>query len=108
MSSAAASTPSRPPLDRRRRAAAWITVGAVIALIIAFFIFARVFTDVLWFGQLGYLGVYGTQWGWGLSMFAIGFLGMAVPLWLALQLSYRLRPVYAKLNAQLDRYQQVV
>jgi len=108
VSSAAASTPSRPPLDRRRRAAAWITVGAVIALIIAFFIFARVFTDVLWFGQLGYLGVYGTQWGWGLSMFAIGFLGMAVPLWLALQLSYRLRPVYAKLNAQLDRYQQVV
>jgi len=95
-------------MDRRRRAAAWITVGAIIALIIVFFIFARIFTDALWFDQLGYLGVFATQWWWGLSMFAVGFLGMAVPLWAALQLSYRLRPVYAKLNTQLDRYQQVV
>nr|WP_245980184.1 UPF0182 family protein [Gryllotalpicola protaetiae] len=86
----------------------WITVGAVVVLIIAFFIFASVFTDVLWFQQLGYLGVLTTQWWWGLSMFAIGFLGMGFPLWLTIQLAYRLRPVYAKLNTQLDRYQQVV
>jgi len=86
----------------------WITIGVVVVLVIAFFIFASLFTDVLWFRQLGYLGVLTTQWWWGLGMFAVGFLGMAVPLWLAIQLAYRLRPVYAKLNTQLDRYQQVV
>src|SRR6188472_440425 len=41
-------------------------------------------------------------------MFFIGFLGMAVPVWLAIQLAYRLRPVYARLSSQLDRYQEVV
>ncbi|GAA4158282.1 UPF0182 family protein [Gryllotalpicola daejeonensis] len=86
----------------------WITIGVVVVLIIAFFIFASLFTDVLWFQQLGYLGVLTTQWWWGLGMFALGFLGMAFPLWLSIQLAYRLRPVYAKLNTQLDRYQQVV
>src|SRR5215218_6327240 len=33
---------------------------------------------------------------------------MALPLWLSIQLAYRARPVYAKLNSQLDRYQQVI
>ncbi|HEY0246666.1 MAG TPA: UPF0182 family protein [Gryllotalpicola sp.] len=107
MSSAAASRP-RPPIDRRRRAAVWITIGAIVVLIIAFFIFAGLFTDVLWFRQLGYVGVLTTQWWWSLGMFAVGFLGMGAPLWAAIQLAYRLRPVYAKLNTQLDRYQQVV
>ena len=41
-------------------------------------------------------------------MFLVGFLGMAVPVWLAIQLAYRLRPVYARLSSQLDRYQEVV
>ncbi|GAA4185819.1 UPF0182 family protein [Gryllotalpicola kribbensis] len=86
----------------------WITIGAIVVLVIAFFIFASLFTDVLWFQQLGYLGVLTTQWWWGLGMFAVGFLGMGFPLWLSIQLAYRLRPVYARLNTQLDRYQQVV
>ncbi len=77
-------------------------------LVVLFFIFAGVFTDVLWYRQLGYLGVLTTQWRWGLGMFAVGFLGMGAPLWVSIQLAYRLRPVYAKLNTQLDRYQQVV
>ena len=33
---------------------------------------------------------------------------MAVPVYVTIQLAYRLRPVYAKLTAQLDRYQQVI
>lgn len=41
-------------------------------------------------------------------MFVIGFLAMAVPLFLAIHISYRTRPVYARLTAQLDRYQEVV
>ena len=41
-------------------------------------------------------------------MFLIGFFGMAVPVWVSIELAFRWRPVYAKLNAQLDRYQQVI
>lgn len=92
----------------RRRAAIWITLGVVVALVIAFFIFAGLYADILWYQQLGYLNVLTTQWFAAAILFFIGFLGMAVPLWLAIQLAYRLRPVYAKLNTQLDRYQQVV
>ena len=32
---------------------------------------------------------------------------MAVPVWASIQIAYRTRPVYAKLNSQLDRYQEV-
>lgn len=96
----------RPP--GRRRAAVWITLGVIVALVILFFVFAGLFADILWYDQLGFLNVLTTQWFAGITMFFIGFLGMALPLWLCIQLAYRLRPVYAKLNSQLDRYQQVI
>ena len=96
----------RPP--GRRRAAIWITLGVIVALVILFFVFAGLYADILWYQQVGFLNVLTTQWFGAISMFFIGFLGMALPLWLSIQLAYRLRPVYAKLNSQLDRYQQVV
>jgi uncharacterized membrane protein (UPF0182 family) len=77
-------------------------------LVIAFFIFASLYTDWLWFGQLGYRGVLTTQWIAGSVMFVIGFLGMAIPVWVSIEVAFRWRPVYAKLNSQLDRYQQVI
>jgi uncharacterized membrane protein (UPF0182 family) len=40
-------------------------------------------------------------------LFLMGFLAMAVPVWASIQIAYRTRPVYAKLNSQLDRYQEV-
>ncbi len=96
----------RPP--GRRRAAIWITLGVIVALVILFFVFAGLYADVLWYQQLGFLNVLTTQWLAAGVMFFIGFLAMALPLWLVIQLAYRLRPVYAKLNTQLDRYQQVI
>ncbi|GAB3802853.1 UPF0182 family protein [Humibacter antri] len=103
MTSAAVGRPGR-----RRRAAIWITLGIVAVLVIAFFIFTSLYTDVLWFGQLGYLEVLTTQWFAGWAMFLIGFFAMAIPLWLCIFLAYRLRPVYAKLDSGVGRYQQVV
>src|SRR5699024_3335985 len=92
----------------RRRAAIWITVLVLVALVIGFFIFASLYTDILWFNQLGYLHVLTTQWFAAAALFGIGFFGMAIPLWITLNLAYRLRPVYAKLSSQLDRYQEVI
>ncbi|TFD57431.1 UPF0182 family protein [Cryobacterium suzukii] len=80
----------------------------IAGLVILFFIFAGLYTDVLWFDQLGFLNVLTTQWIAGTVLFLIGFVAMAVPVWVSIQLAYRLRPVYAKLNSQLDRYQQVI
>ncbi|MGT2424916.1 UPF0182 family membrane protein [Amnibacterium kyonggiense] len=93
---------------RRRRAVLAITLGVVVVLLIGFFLFAGLYTDALWFGKLGYSSVLYTEWLAIAGLFVVGFLGMAVPVILTIQLAYRLRPVYAKLTAQLDRYQQVI
>ncbi|WP_435081361.1 UPF0182 family membrane protein [Clavibacter michiganensis] len=100
------STSARPA--RRSRAPLAITAAIIAALVIAFFIFAGFYADVLWYDQLGYLGVLLTQWGAGIALFFIGFLAMAIPVFVSIQVAYRSRPVYAKLNSQLDRYQQVI
>ncbi|GMA91983.1 hypothetical protein GCM10025869_25120 [Homoserinibacter gongjuensis] len=49
-----------------------------------------------------------TQW-WAMGlMFLIGFASMAIVMWLSIFIAFRSRPLYQKLNSQLDRYQQVV
>lgn len=82
-----------------------IIVGVVIAV---FFWFSSFYADILWYGQLNALPVLLTQWGAAAIMFVIGLVAMAVPIMVNLQIAYRARPVYAKLNDQLDRYQQVI
>ncbi|ANJ26586.1 hypothetical protein ATC03_07525 [Agromyces aureus] len=76
-------------------------------LVIAFFVFTGLYADVLWYDQLGFLEVLTTQWIARTVLFIIGFLAMAVPVWASIQIAYRTRPVYAKFNSQLDRYQEV-
>lgn len=85
-----------------------VTIIVLAALVIGFFIFASLYTDYAWFAQLGFQQVLTTRWVAGTLMFLAGFLGMAVPVFLSIGLAFRYRPVYAKLNSQLDRYQQVI
>lgn len=85
-----------------------VTIIVLAALVIAFFIFASLYTDYLWFAQLGFERVLTTRWLAGAGMFIAGFLGMAVPVYVSIAVAFRLRPVYAKLSSQLDRYQQVI
>ncbi|MCU1407753.1 MAG: hypothetical protein JWQ43_4056 [Glaciihabitans sp.] len=77
-------------------------------IVVLFFVFSGLYTDVLWFDQLNFLNVLTTQWIAGVVMFLIGFIAMAVPVWISIEVAFRWRPVYAKLNSQLDRYQQVI
>ena len=100
------STAARPA--SRTRATLAITAGIIAVLVILFFIFSSFYTDWLWFEQLGYLGVLTTQWLTGAALFGIGFVGMAIPVYVSIDIAFRARPVYAKLNSQLDRYQQVI
>ncbi|MGM1017665.1 MAG: UPF0182 family protein [Actinomycetota bacterium] len=105
MTTTSAPTPATPRTSRRILA---ISVGIIAALIAAFFVFASLYTEFLWFDQLSFANVLTTQWIATAVMFVIGFLGMAVPLFVVIQLAYRLRPVYVRLSSQLDRYQEVV
>ncbi|WP_193598455.1 UPF0182 family protein [Microbacterium sp. YJN-G] len=105
MTTSAARPPATPSTSRRILA---VSVGIIAALIAAFFVFASLYTEFLWFDQLDFASVLTTQWIATVSMFAIGFLGMAVPLFVCIQLAYRLRPVYVRLSSQLDRYQEVI
>jgi uncharacterized membrane protein (UPF0182 family) len=99
---------TRPAPRSRTRAALAITAAILAVIIVAFFVFAGLYADVLWFDQLGFLEVLTTQWVSLAAMFGIGFLSMALVVWLSIAIAYRSRPVYVKLNSQLDRYQQVV
>ncbi|MBX3098328.1 MAG: UPF0182 family protein [Salinibacterium sp.] len=92
----------------RTRVSLTITAAVIAVLVIAFLVFANLYTDVLWFDQVGYLNVLTTQWFASAIMFAIGFFAMAIPVYLSIEIAFRSRPVYAKLNSQLDRYQQVI
>ncbi|WP_411722167.1 UPF0182 family protein [Mycetocola sp.] len=99
---------SARPTPNRSRAPLAITAAVVGVLVVAFFIFAGLYSDFLWYRQLGFSTVLTTQWVASAVMFVIGFLGMALPVWASIMLAYRLRPVYAKLSSQLDRYQELV
>ncbi|HEY0258858.1 MAG TPA: UPF0182 family protein, partial [Lacisediminihabitans sp.] len=100
-------TEERRPASRSR-VTVLVTIIVLVVLVILFFIFASLYTDWLWFDQLGYLNVLTTQWLAGLVMFFIGFIAMGGPIFASIEIAFRWRPVYAKLNAQLDRYQQVI
>lgn len=99
-----AASPARP----RRISPIAVTVVLVVVLILGFLAAAGVIAEVLWYDQLGFLPVLTTQWIAAAVMFLIGFVSMAVPVFIAIDLAYRKRPVYARLTAQLDRYQELV
>ncbi|PKI92076.1 hypothetical protein CW368_04340 [Actinomycetales bacterium SN12] len=105
MTSTSVPQPATPSTSRRILA---ISVAIIAAIIAAFFVFSSLYTEFLWFDQLDFASVLTTQWIATATMFAVGFLGMALPIFLCIQLAYRLRPVYVRLSSQLDRYQEVI
>ncbi len=103
-------TDPNPPAQatrQRRLSPLAITVVLVVILILGFLAVAAVLAEVMWYRQTGYLPVLTTQWLAAGAMFLIGFLGIAVPVFFAIDIAYRKRPVYARLTAQLDRYQEL-
>ena len=97
-----------PQGQNRSRLTLGITVGILAAIVAAFFVFASLYTEVLWFDHLGYLDVLLTQWFATAAMFVLGFVAMAIPVGVSIDLAYRFRPVYARLSNELDRYRQLI
>lgn len=104
MSSSRTTAPKKPsPL--------LLTLGSVAALLVLFVVFAQIYTDALWFNQLGFLQVFTTEWITRIVLFVLGFVIMGFAVYFPLSLAHRKRPVYAPTTPReenLDRYREAI
>ena len=87
-----------------------IAVGIVAAIAVALLSAAGVYTDLLWFRQLGFEGVFVTEILAQVITFLIGWAVMAVLVGIGLAMAWRTRPVYLKLPeaSPFQAYQQML
>ena len=106
------SPPPRPsPARPRRRGALAPTLVVLGVLVVVVLILAQVWTEVLWYQQLGFGNVIRTEWGTRAILFVLGFLVMAGAVYWSLNFGYRSRPVYApstQEQANLDQYREAI
>lgn len=101
----------RPVLQRRRRGALAPTLIALGVLIVLVLIASQLWTEVLWFQQVGYLQVYRTELLTRVLLFVLGGALMAGAVASSLMIGYRSRPIYAPVSAEqvgLDRYRESI
>ena len=95
----------------RRRGAIGPTIVVLVVLGILLAITAQVWTEVLWFDQLGYIEVLQTEWVTRGLLFVAGFLIMGGAVFASLSVAYHTRPVYAPSTpeqASLDQYREMI
>ncbi|MGF1646796.1 MAG: UPF0182 family protein [Kineosporiaceae bacterium] len=104
--------PPRRPVPRRRRGGVLLpTVVVVGVVVVGFVAFADLFTDYLWYQQLGFAEVLRTRLVTQLVLFLLGGAVMAAAVWVSLSAAYRTRPIYAPTTpeqASLDRYRETL
>lgn len=101
-------TPS-PQKASRSRGALAPTIVVLLVLAGTMMALAQVWTDVLWFSQLGYTRVFWTEWIARGALFAIGFLLMGSLVGLSTALAYRARRAYVPISGpdrNLEAYRQ--
>ncbi len=92
----------------RRRSPLIPTIIVVAVLVIAFVYLSQVYADILWYNQLGFLGVFLTQNLSRIALFVIAFAVMAGAVYASLRIAYGSRPIYAPdsvMQDNLNRYQ---
>ena len=106
------SMPRRPArLRTRRRSPIGVTLAVLAGVVILVMILAQVWTEVLWYDQVGFFQVLRNEWATRVILFAVGFVVMAGATGLALRLAYRSRPVYPPSSpeqATLDHYREQI
>ena len=98
-------------IARRRRGPLVPTIVTIVALVVGLLVLAQLWTQVLWFNQLGFGQVLWTQWATRIVLFVLGFAIMAGGVAVSLQYAYRSRPVYAPSSneqANLDQYREAI
>lgn len=108
----AGSTSPRPSArsasGRPKRGALLPTVIAVVVLIALFVGFTQVYTNILWFEQLGYLQVFITRNLAMIGLFVAAALIVAALMFLSLWLAHRHRPRGGEVTDTMRKYQQAL
>ena len=102
---------SRPVLRRRRRGALIPTLVVLGVLVVLGLIVAGVWTDVLWYSQLGFVSVYWKQLITEVLLFVLGAVLMGGAVLACLMLAYRSRPVYVPVAGDpsgIERYREAI
>ena len=102
---------TNPIIQKKSMSPARIATLIVIVLGAAILGLLSVYTDFLWFGQLGFEKVFTTQIFTQSALFAAAALFMAVVIWLGFFIAYRNRPIYVKFsegNDLLTAYREVL
>ncbi|HET6165222.1 MAG TPA: UPF0182 family protein, partial [Marmoricola sp.] len=104
--------PPRPIRQQTRRPRPLVlTLITMAVILIAFSLFAGIWTDRLWFDSVGYAGVFTTLLWTKIIMFVVFGLLMALAVGGNLWIAYRLRPSFranSPEQASLDRYREVI
>lgn len=86
---------------RKRRRSVLLPTILIIGVIVAFVLASsQVWTEVLWFDQIGYVEVFRTEWITRIALFLIGALVMGAMVWFSIWIAYRKRPIYASAAAK--------
>lgn len=95
-------TNNRAP--KRNSSPARIATLIVVVLGAAALGLLGVYTDLLWFGQLGFGSVFTTQIVAQASVFAAGAILIALLAWTGIYVAYRTRPIYLKFSDERDPF----
>jgi uncharacterized membrane protein (UPF0182 family) len=94
---------------RRRPGALAPTLAILGAVVFLLVLFAELWTEVLWFREVGFVDVLRTRLLTQAGLFAAAALIMSLAVWASLTLAFRARPVYAPSTPgqeALDRYRE--
>ena len=99
------------PLGRPRISPATIALVILVGIGAILFSVADLYTNVLWFDQLGFLSVLSTQIFAQSALFAVGAVSFALITGVSLWLAYRFRPVYIRFpdeSSPFEQYRQLL
>ncbi|GHG47462.1 UPF0182 protein [Sinomonas cellulolyticus] len=99
----------RPTALRRRRGALIPTIVIVAVLAVGFVLFSQLYTDILWYQQLGFVEVFLRENLVRSLVFLVAAVVMAGAIYGVMRGAYRARPVYAPDPSSQDtmsRYQE--
>ena len=99
------------PLGRPKVSPATIALVILVGIGAILFSVADLYTNVLWFDQLGFLSVLSTQIFAQSALFTAGTVSFALITGVSLWLAYRFRPVYIRFpdeNSPFEQYRQIL